>query len=213
MSILDEIFAHKRTEVAAARERVSVADLESAIKDMPIPPDFAAALKGSSHGNSSGAATASPWLIAEVKYRSPSKGILCPNFDPLSLARIYAENGAAAISVLTDEKYFGGSLEYLREISNLNLEFIQESIKAPVECSSERIETSAGSRYGLEPTRPAAQFLDQRLGVPLLRKDFIFDRYQLLEARAAGASAILLIVAMLEVEEFKAYWPRLVNWN
>lgn len=151
MSILDEIFAHKRTEVAAAKKKVSISSLESVMTDIPIPMDFAAALKESSG--------ASPRLIAEVKYRSPSKGILCQNFDPQGLARTYAENGAAAISVLTDEHYFGGSLDYLRSIAALELD------------------------------------------VPLLRKDFIFDRYQLLEARAAGASAILLIVAMLEPEQ------------
>jgi indole-3-glycerol phosphate synthase len=148
MSILDEIFAHKRTEVSAAKQKKGISSLEAAIQYLPTPPDFAAALKGRS--------AAAPRLIAEVKYRSPSKGILSSNFDPLDLARIYAENGAAAISVLTDEKYFGGSLDYLQEIAALGL------------------------------------------GVPLLRKDFIFDRYQLLEARLAGASAVLLIVAMLE---------------
>jgi indole-3-glycerol phosphate synthase len=148
MSILDEIFAHKRREVTAAKQRVSVSDLEAAIREVPIPLDFAEALRG--------CLGFGPQLIAEVKYRSPSKGILCPDFDPLDLARIYAENGAAAISVLTDEKYFGGSLDYLRQIALLEL------------------------------------------GLPLLRKDFIFDRYQLLEARAAGASAVLLIVAMLD---------------
>jgi len=151
MSILDEIFAHKRTEVAAAKKKVSISSLETAVKDIPIPPDFAEALKG--------VVDTTPRLIAEVKYRSPSKGILCPDFDHLSLARTYAENGAAAISVLTDEKYFGGSLDYLREITAL------------------------------------------RLGVPLLRKDFVFDYYQLLEARSTGASSILLIVAMLDSEQ------------
>jgi indole-3-glycerol phosphate synthase len=156
MSILDDIFAHKRLEVAAARERISISDLESAIKGIPAPLDFVAALKGASSGKSSEISASAPRLIAEVKYRSPSKGILCPDFDPLGLARTYAENGATAISVLTDEKYFGGSLDYLREIAAL------------------------GS------------------GLPLLRKDFIFDRYQLLEAYLAGASAVLLIVAMLE---------------
>jgi len=153
MSILDEIFAHKRTELASAKESVSVADLESAIEELSIPPDFAAALKGDSD--------TTPKLIAEVKYRSPSKGILYPNFDHLSLACTYVENGAAAISVLTDEKFFGGSLDYLREIADLNYD------------------------------------------IPLLRKDFIFDRYQLLEARAAGASAVLLIVAMLESAQLR----------
>jgi indole-3-glycerol phosphate synthase len=148
MSILDEIFAHKRREVAAIRKRVPVSDLEAAIKDSPFPPDFAATLKGETGS--------APRLIAEVKYRSPSRGILCPDFDHLGLARTYAKNGAAAISILTDEKYFGGSLDYLQDIADLEM------------------------------------------AVPLLRKDFIFDRYQLLEARAAGASAVLLIVAMLE---------------
>lgn len=153
MSILDEIFAHKRLEVAAAKKERSVSDLDAAIKDAPIPPDFSAALRGSSD--------TAPRLIAEVKYRSPSKGILCPDFEPLGLARAYAENGAAAISTLTDKKYFGGCLDHLREIAALNL------------------------------------------GVPLLRKDFIFDPYQLLEARAAGASAALLIVAMLDLEQLR----------
>ena len=151
MSILDEIFAHKKIEVAAAKKRISALDLESAIGDLPKPPSFSAALAGDSH--------ATPRLIAEVKYRSPSKGILLPDFDHLALARTYAQNGAAAISVLTDEKYFGGSLSYLKEISYLDL------------------------------------------GIPLLRKDFIFDSYQLLEARKAGASAILLIVAMLSSDQ------------
>jgi indole-3-glycerol phosphate synthase len=153
MSILDEIFTHKRTEVAAARKRVSISNLESAIEDISTPPGFAAALKG--------ATGLSPRLIAEVKYRSPSKGILCPKFNPSRLARTYAENGAAAISVLTDEKYFGGSLEILHGIAALDL------------------------------------------GLPLLRKDFIFDRYQLLEARSAGASAVLLIVAMLDLGQLR----------
>ena len=147
-SILDQIFAHKRIEVAAAKKEKPYSTLEAHIEGLPTPPGFAAALKGSSQ--------APPRLIAEVKYRSPSKGILCPDFDPLDLAATYAREGAAAISVLTDQKYFGGSLAYLQDIAAL------------------------GS------------------GVPLLRKDFIFDCYQLLEARLAGASAVLLIVAMLE---------------
>jgi indole-3-glycerol phosphate synthase len=153
MSILDEIFAHKRIEVTARRQKLSVGDLEAVIPDLPTPMDFTATLRRDTNS--------ALRLIAEVKYRSPSKGILCPDFDPLGLARIYAENGATAISVLTDEKYFGGSLEILKSIANLDL------------------------------------------GLPLLRKDFIFDRYQLLEARIAGASAVLLIVAMLEAEQLQ----------
>jgi indole-3-glycerol phosphate synthase len=154
MSILNEIFAHKRTEVEAAKKKISLSALQAAVKTLPGPPDFAAAIKGDS--------VMAPRLIAEIKYRSPSKGILCPNFEPLNLARIYAAYGAAAISVLTDEKYFGGSLRYLRNIANLGL------------------------------------------NIPLLRKDFIFDPYQLLEARQAGASAVLFIVAMLERQRLRA---------
>ena len=153
MSILDEIFANKKIEVAKAKRKISIVDLESAIKYLPAPVDFSTPLKG--------AANATPRLIAEVKYRSPSKGVLFPDFDPLGLARTYAENGATAISVLTDEKYFGGSLVNLSSIANLSL------------------------------------------GLPLLRKDFIFDPYQLIEAREAGASAILLIVAMLDPEQLR----------
>jgi len=147
MSILDEIFAHKRRQVAAARRRTPTAGLEAAAAEMPPPPDFLAALRRPDQPP--------PRLIAEVKHRSPSRGILCPDFDPLRLARLYAENGATAISVLTDEPYFGGSLDILRRIAGLGI------------------------------------------GLPLLRKDFIFDSYQLLEARVAGASAALLIAAML----------------
>lgn len=148
MSILDEIFAHKRLEVQAAKARIPASTLEAHFADCPEPAAFAAALTGRSH--------TPPRLIAEVKHRSPSKGVLCPNFDPQGLARSYAKHGAAAISVLTDKKYFGGSLRYLRDIAALDL------------------------------------------GLPLLRKDFIFDEYQLLEARVAGASAVLLIMSMLE---------------
>ncbi|MBN2503695.1 MAG: indole-3-glycerol phosphate synthase TrpC, partial [Anaerolineales bacterium] len=128
-----------------------IEQLEERAQNTHFPPDFAAAL------TNPGKPT--PRLIAEIKQRSPSKGMLREPFDALPLAETYAHNGAAAISVLTDEKYFGGCLGRLRMIHALGL------------------------------------------GLPLLRKDFIFDRYQLLEARAAGASAALLIVAMLKQAE------------
>ncbi len=147
MSILDEILARKREEVATARRSLPTAELEQRAAAAAPVPDFAVALTDP--------ASLAPRLLAEVKQRFPSRGLLCADFDPLLLAQDYAGNGAAAISVLTDEHYFGGSLRQLRAISALNL------------------------------------------GKPLLRKDFIFDRYQLLQARAAGASAALLIVAML----------------
>ena len=100
-----------------------------------------------------------PALIAEIKRGSPSRGLLVADFDPLRLAGLYAENGAAAISVLTDERYFGGSLDHLRAVA-----------------------VAQGGRAE---------------GPPLLRKDFICDPYQVYQARAAGADAILLIAASL----------------
>jgi indole-3-glycerol phosphate synthase len=102
-------------------------------------------------------------LIAEVKKASPSKGIIRPDFDPVDIARIYARNGAAAISVLTEEHHFQGSLQ--------NLKRIRESGAA--------------------------------LNLPLLRKDFIHDPYQVYEARLYGADAILLIVAMLTPQKLE----------
>jgi indole-3-glycerol phosphate synthase len=148
MSILEEIFSHKRKEVADSRRKISITELESKVDSIPLQSDFKQALR---NGAKPGVR-----LIAEIKCKSPSKGVLSEDFDAHELADIYAENGAAAISVLTDNKYFGGRLEVLRSVH------------------------------------------DRSLGLPLLRKDFIFDRYQLLEARAAGASAALLIVAALD---------------
>src|SRR5262245_35915595 len=144
MTILDEIVATKREEIAAARERVPEAELEKKLADAPPPRSFRGALIQG----------ISVQVIAEVKKASPSAGVIRPDFDPVAIARTYAENGAACISVLTDEHYFQGSLRYL------------EMIRAAVE-------------------------------VPLLRKDFIIDRYQLLEARAAGADCVLLIAEVL----------------
>jgi indole-3-glycerol phosphate synthase len=96
-------------------------------------------------------------IIAEIKHRSPSKGIIREDFDPVAIAESYDEARAAAISVLAEEDYFGGSLDYLRAIR-------------------------------------------QRVSAPLLRKDFIFDEYQIYESVAAGADAVLLIVAVLDDE-------------
>ncbi len=150
MSKLDEIFEHKRAEVAASKQQKTVLTMIAAAVNAAPPLDFCAALR-SSHR---------PALIGEVKAASPSRGQLAGRnghpFDPVALARSYAENGAAAISVLTDEKYFGGSLDHLRAV-----------------------------RAALP-------------GMPLLRKDFVCDPYQIYEARAAGADAILLIVAALD---------------
>ena len=143
--ILDDIVAYKREELAVQKQRLSRAQLQ----DLPLfhapAPGFLSPLQ-----SCSGRA-----IIAEVKKASPSKGIIREAFDPLALAKIYAASGAAAISVLTEKKFFQGSLDSLQKIR-------------------------------------------QHVTLPLLRKDFVFDDYQVYEARAFGASAILLIVAILE---------------
>lgn len=147
MNILDEIFVYKREEVASRQKAVPLARVRAEAETAPAALDFAAALRAAPH---------KPALIAEVKCASPSRGLLVKDFDPIRLARTYQQNGASAISVLTDERYFRGHLDYLRQIAQL---------------------------------KPR---------LPLLRKDFVCDPYQIYEARAAGADAVLLIVAHLE---------------
>lgn len=159
MNILDEIFANKRREVERQKQLLSLQGLQAQIEHLSSPLDFIGALRKAGNGSP----TPHPALIAEVKCASPSRGLLAPIFDPPGLARIYAENGAAAISVLTDERYFKGHLDHLRQVA--------------IEVKETRL-------------------TDQ--GLPVLRKDFIFDPYQVYEARCAGADAILLIVAALE---------------
>jgi indole-3-glycerol phosphate synthase len=153
MSILDEIFAYKRSELAQRQSLQPLASVQAAARQAAPALDFLAALRQSS---------SRPALIAEVKQASPSRGVLTANFDPLRLARAYQRNGAAAISVLTDEHFFQGSLDTLSRIAEL------------------------------QPR------------LPLLRKDFIFDPYQVHEARAAGADAILFIAAMLEQAQLRS---------
>ena len=143
--ILDDIVAYKRTELAAQKQLVSLAQLQDQPLFHATPPSFLQTLR----------TRPGRVIIAEVKKASPSKGMIRADFEPLALARTYAANGAAAISVLTESKFFQGHLDFLRLIRQDN-----------VPC-------------------------------PLLRKDFLFDSYQVYEARAFGASAILLIVAIL----------------
>jgi indole-3-glycerol phosphate synthase len=142
--ILDEIVAYKKEELAAEKRKVSLPQLQEMPLFAATPPAFLQAVRDRV-GRS---------IIAEVKKASPSKGVIRADFEPLQLARTYAANGAAAISVLTEKKFFQGSLDYLRLIR-------------------------------------------EQVALPLLRKDFLFDPYQVYEARAFGASAILLIVAIL----------------
>jgi indole-3-glycerol phosphate synthase len=158
MSILTEIFTHKHQEVAAARASYPLAALQADAARAAPPLDFVASLRNN-HPGSRAPGIKWPRLIAEIKRASPSRGVLAPDLDPVSLARLYAENGAAAISVLTDQRFFKGSLEDLRQVSGLGLH------------------------------------------LPVLRKDFIIDPYQVYEARAAGADAVLLIAAELEPDQ------------
>lgn len=144
-TILDRIVATKRQEIAAAKERVPEAEMRGRAESAPQPRDFFAPL----------AKDGAIRLIAEVKKASPSKGIIRADFNSVEIAKTYAAHGAACISVLTDEHYFQGSLDFLRQI------------RAAVD-------------------------------VPLLRKDFILDVYQLYEARAAGADGVLLIAECLD---------------
>jgi indole-3-glycerol phosphate synthase len=156
VSVLDRILATKRDEIAAARARVPAAELAQRAEATDEPTrGFRRAL----------AEGPRPRVVAELKRRSPSKGEIRPDFDPLACAKAYADAGAAAISVLTDEQYFGGSLSYL----------------------------------GL---------VRRQVGVPLLRKDFLIDAYQVDEARVAGADAVLLIARALDLPRLRGLRER-----
>ncbi len=144
-TILDKIIDQKRLDIAAARSRVSFATLEAQLPTAPPVRGFLKALK----------AGTPPALIAEVKKASPSAGLIRPDFDPVAIAKDYQRAGASCLSILTDEKFFQGHLDYLRSIR-------------------------------------------QVVDIPVMRKEFIIDRYQVLEARVAGADCILLIAECLD---------------
>jgi indole-3-glycerol phosphate synthase len=145
MTILDQIVATKRREIEAAKERRPLETLRGELDAAPPVRDFCAPL----------ATPGTVSLIAEVKKASPSKGVIRADFEPVEIARAYERHGADCLSVLTDEPYFQGRLDYLRQIR-------------------------------------------QAVALPVLRKDFILDTYQLYEARAAGADAVLLIAECLD---------------
>lgn len=146
-TVLDKIVATKRDEIAAAKTARPIEELRAALADAPPVRDFFAALSRKKDDPIR--------LIAEVKKASPSKGLIRADFDPVSIATTYSENGASCISVLTDEQYFQGNLKYLTDVRNA-------------------------------------------VPIPVLRKDFLIDSYQLLEARVAGADAVLLIAECLD---------------
>jgi indole-3-glycerol phosphate synthase len=157
-TILDKIVATKREEVARAKAERPEPTLRRQLANVPPPRGFLAAL----------AAGPPIRLIAEVKKASPSKGVIRADFDPVAIARTYQQHGASCISVLTDEQYFQGSLEYLRQV------------RATVD-------------------------------LPVLRKDFIIDSYQVVEARAAGADAVLLIAECLDDDLLKRLHDAIVE--
>jgi len=150
-AVLDRIVAATRARVAEAKRSVDIGELERRA-EQHVPRGFRRALEEKSR---EGVA-----LIAELKKASPSKGLIRPSFNPVELARELEAAGAAALSVLTDEEFFQGSLGNLREAS-------------------------------------------ATVDIPCLRKDFIVDEFQLLEARANSADAVLLIVAALTADELK----------
>lgn len=142
--ILEKIANQTLEDLRKRKREVSFRDLESLQGYEKRRLDFGAALSSNSVS-----------IVAEIKKASPSKGIIRADFNPLKIADAYIENGASAISVLTDEPFFQGSLTYLEKVSEVS-------------------------------------------SIPLLRKDFIVEPYQIKEARAYGADAVLLIVTMYE---------------
>lgn len=148
MSALDRIIAQKRWEVATQKRLLTERELRDRIGIVPRAKDFAAALRQGS----------APRVVAEFKRASPSKGAICASADPAKVACEYADNGAVAISVLTDARWFWGSLQDLWRI--------RESV-----------------------------------ALPLLRKEFVVDPYQIVEARAYGADAVLLLCSVLDDQQ------------
>ncbi len=142
---LDEILRHKKKKVALAKEKVPLRELEKKLPALPKARDFEKFI----------AREENLALIAEIKRRSPSRGTIRQNFDPAEIAKVYESSGASAISVLTDEYFFGGDPSYLKVTKNA--------------CN-----------------------------LPILRKDFIIDVYQIFESKVLGADAILIIVAILD---------------
>ncbi|MDQ3060822.1 MAG: indole-3-glycerol phosphate synthase TrpC [Pseudomonadota bacterium] len=153
--ILNKIVAVKRQEVAAAIKRKPLEAMRSDAESRMHTRDFVGALRTK-------IAAGQPAVIAEIKKASPSKGVLRADFIPADIAQSYAEYGAACLSVLTDQQFFQGSIDYLKQ--------------ARASCS-----------------------------LPVLRKDFIIDAYQVYESRVMGADCILLIAACLDDAQMKTF--------
>ena len=174
--MLDEIMEWKHNDLPARQAAMPLTSLRALAATAPDPVDFTAALR--KPGVS---------LIAEVKRASPTRGLLCKDFDPTRLARTYADGGASAISVLTDSRFFQGQLEHLTTVKQTVTTWQATSQAQP------RSKAPAAGQKGAKSAPPR----QPRSVIPVLRKDFIFDPYQVVEARVAGADALLLIVAVL----------------
>ncbi|MGD2278918.1 MAG: indole-3-glycerol phosphate synthase TrpC, partial [Candidatus Omnitrophota bacterium] len=151
--ILTKIIEEKRREVDRVQKEVPLHELKEKTRSLFIKSDFKKNISRKGHIN----------LIGEIKKSSPSKGIIRAGFNPLKIALTYQASGASAISILTDERFFDGKLEYLKTVK-------------------------------------------ERVNIPVLRKDFIIDEYQIYESALAGADAILLITHILTQEELNRYY-------
>ena len=156
MTILQEIIEFKKEEVLKQKQFCSVQDFENKIKELPAVKSFYSTLKDFKQNEKTA-------VIAEVKKASPSKGVIREDFDYIEIAKTYEKFGAAAISVLTDEKFFQGKIKYLTDIKKI--------------------------------TR-----------LPVLRKDFIIDEFQVYQTRGMGADIILLIAAALDKKQLEDYF-------
>lgn len=150
--ILSKIIEEKRREVDESQKIIPIGEVKEKAEGLYIRSMFKKNISRKGHIN----------LIAELKKSSPSRGVIRVNFDPLKIAFAYHAAGASAISILTDERFFDGKLEYL-------------------------------------------QMIKERVTLPVLRKDFIIDEYQVYESAVAGADAILLIAQILTQEELNRY--------
>ena len=152
MNILDEIVANTKAKVSIAKEKVSLDDLVSTIHSNKIVKSkFKASLKDKDQA-----------IIAEIKKASPSAGVISENFDPVTKAKEYEAFGASALSILTEEDYFLGSTQYLKDVKKISK-------------------------------------------LPILRKDFIVDIYQIYESKLIGSDCILLIASILSDEELNDF--------
>ena len=152
MNILDEIVANTKAKVSIAKEKVSLDDLASTIHSNKIVKSkFKASLKDKDQA-----------IIAEIKKASPSAGVISENFDPVTKAKEYEAFGASALSILTEEDYFLGSIQYLKDVKKISK-------------------------------------------LPILRKDFIVDIYQIYESKLIGSDCILLIASILSDEELNDF--------